>query len=441
MRKLTGMRVVLLAGFAVASSVFFWPTPSCQADDWPQWLGPQRDGIWRESGILKKFPESGLKVRWRTPIAAGYAGPAVAQGRVYVTDRLKEEGMPSRERVLCLNEADGSIVWKYEYDCPYKVSYSAGPRTTPVVHEGKVYTLGTEGNLYCLEAASGKVVWSHEYKKELKVSTPEWGFSAHPLIYKDKLICLARGNGSTVLAYDKNTGTELWRALSAKEPGYAPPMVYQFADGPQLIVWHPEAINGLNPDTGKTLWTQPFTARVGMSIATPRAFGNRLFFTCFYNGPIMLEVQKANVPTVVWRGKGENEYKTDGIHSVFSTPFFDGDNIYGVCSYGQLRCLNAKTGERLWSTLQATTDGKEVRWGNTFLIKQEDRFFLPNEKGDLIIARLTPQGYEEVSRTHLLDPTNRDCGRMVVWSHPAFANRCIYARNDKEILCASLAEE
>jgi hypothetical protein len=111
-----------------------------------------------------------------------------------------------------------------------------------------------------------------------------------------------------------------------------------------------------------------------------------------------------------------------------------------VCSYGQLRCLKAENGERVWETFKATTGDKEVRWANAFLIKNGDRFFLPNEKGDLIIAKLSPKGYEEISRTHLLDPTNRDPGRLVVWSHPAFANRCIYARNDKEIVCASLAE-
>jgi hypothetical protein len=111
-----------------------------------------------------------------------------------------------------------------------------------------------------------------------------------------------------------------------------------------------------------------------------------------------------------------------------------------VCSYGQLRCLKLETGERLWETLAATTpDNKEMRWANAFLIKQGDRFFLWNEKGDLIIARLTPKGYEEISRAHLLEPTNTDPRREVVWSHPAFANRCIYVRNDKEIICASLA--
>ena len=125
-----------------------------------------------------------------------------------------------------------------------------------------------------------------------------------------------------------------------------------------------------------------------------------------------------------------------------STPFLENGYIYGVCSYGQLRCLNATNGDRVWETFSATTDdGKEMRWANAFIVKNGDRFFLFNEKGDLIIARLTPSGYEELSRAHIIDPVNRDPGRLVVWSHPAFANRRVYARNDKEIICVDLARK
>jgi outer membrane protein assembly factor BamB len=435
----------LLAAFALASSAAL-----CQADDWPQWLGPQRDGIWSETGILKEFPAEGPRVRWRVPIGAGYTGPAVANGRVYVMDRQrpitsaetpKRGAIPGSERILCLNEADGQIVWKHEYDCPYTMSYPAGPRATPVVSDGKVFALGAEGNLFCLDANKGTKLWSHEFKKDYGLDTPVWGFAASPLLDGQKLICLAGGDGSTVVAFDKDTGKELWRALSAKEPGYCPPVIYEVGGKRQLIIFHPQALNSLDPETGKVYWTQPYTAQSGLTIPMPRKSGDRLFVTTFYNGPMMLKLD-AEKPeaTVLWRGKSNSERKTDGLHSIIPTPYFEGDYIYGVCSYGQLRCLKAENGERVWETFKATTGDKEVRWANAFLIKNGDRFFLPNEKGDLIIAKLSPKGYEEISRTHLLDPTNRDPGRLVVWSHPAFANRCIYARNDKEIVCASLAE-
>ncbi len=436
-----------------AVAAFFVLAAVARADDWPQWLGPKRDAIWRETGIIKQFPSSGPKVRWRTEIGAGYAGPAVADGKVYLTDRIVASSasapsdpfargkIPGKERVVCLNEADGKVLWKHEYDCPYDMSYPAGPRATPLVDGNRVYALGAEGNLFCFETASGKMIWSREFKKDFEAPTPVWGFAAHPLVDGNKLICLVGGEGSVAVAFDKLTGKELWRALSAKEPGYCPPTMIEAGGRRQLIIWHPESINSLDPETGKVFWSIPFAVRSGLSIPTPRQHGDLLFITSFYNGPIMLRLAKDKPDaTVVWRGKSNSERNTDGLHSIMPTPFWDGDYIYGVCSYGQLRCLNAETGERVWETFKATTDGKEVRWANAFLIKNGDRFFLPNEKGDLIIARLTPTSYDEISRAHLLEPTNTAAGRDVVWSHPAFANKSVYARNDKEIICVSLAE-
>ncbi|HEY2952189.1 MAG TPA: PQQ-binding-like beta-propeller repeat protein [Verrucomicrobiae bacterium] len=447
------MRTLLKHCFLLsASSLLLW-SPDLRADDWPQWLGPQRDGVWRETGLVETFPPDGPPVRWRVNIGGGYAGPAVAKGRVYVTDRQLAKGagtsksafdraqIPGTERVLCLNEADGKILWQHEYDCPYAMSYPAGPRTTALVSGGKAYTLGAEGHLFCFDAAEGTVLWSRDFKRDFNVPTPLWGFAGHPLLDGNKLICLVGGKGSVAVAFDKDTGKELWRALSAKEPGYCPPMIYEAGGKRQLILWHPESLNSLNPETGNLYWSEPFSARSGLTISTPRKLGDQLFITSFYNGSMLLRLD-ADKPAAakVWQSKKNSERDTADLHSIISTPFFEDGHIYGVCSYGQLRCLKADTGERLWETLAATTrDNQETRWANAFLIKNADRFFLFNEKGDLIIAKLTPKGCEEISRTHLLDPTNRDPGRDVVWSHPAFANRCVYARNDKEIICVSLS--
>ena len=145
-------------------------------------------------------------------------------------------------------------------------------------------------------------------------------------------------------------------------------------------------------------------------------------------------------PTPVWQSKKVSETDTDGLHSVMATPLLEAGYLYSPCSYGQFRCLKVTTGERIWETFAPTT-GKSTRWGNAFIVKNGDRCFLFSETGDLIIAKLTPEKYQEISRAHLLDPTNRDPGRLVVWSHPAFANQSVYARNDQEIVCASLAAE
>ena len=423
------------------------------ADDWPQWLGSERDAVWREKGIVEKLPADELKIRWRVPIGGGYAGPAVAKGRVYVMDRQLAEGasnpgnafsrgeIPGRERVLCLNETDGKVLWEHAYDCVYTVSYASGPRATPVVHEGKVYTLGSEGNLHCLDAEKGTVLWARDFKKDFGVKTPMWGFAGHPLVDGNKVFCLVGGDGSTAVAFDKDTGEELWRALSAQEPGYAPPMIYEFAGKRQLIIWHPEAVNGLDPETGKVFWTHRHAppVRAGMTIPTPRKIGDLLFLTSFYNGSVLLRMNSGE-PSVVWQSKKVSEKDTDGLHSVMATPLIENGHIYSPCSYGQFRCLKLETGERLWETF-APTSGKSERWGHAFVVKNGDRAFLFSEQGDLIIAKLTPEKYEEISRARLLQPDNRDPRRLVVWSHPAFANRSVYARNDHELVCASLAQE
>ncbi len=423
------------------------------ADDWPQWLGPKRDGVWRESGIVESLPTNGLKFRWRTAIGGGYSGPAVSGQRVYVMDRQLATGtkpptnafargeVPGQERVLCLDAANGKIVWQHAYDCPYTVSYGAGPRVTPAIADGKVYTVGAEGHLVCLNRDSGQVVWAKHFAKEFGVKTPVWGFAGHPLIDGRKVICLAGGNGSVAVAYDKDTGKELWRALSAKEPGYAPPMIYEFGGRRQLILWHPEAVNALDPETGRVLWSFPLnpSVRFGMSIPSPVKIDDQLFITSFYNGSLLLKVSATNA-TEIWRSQKVSERDTDGLHSVMATPLIENGHIYSPCSYGQFRCLKLATGERLWETF-APTSGKSARWGHAFVIKHGARTILFSEQGDLIFAQLTPEKYTELSRARLLEPDNRDPGRPVVWSHPAFAHRSIYARNDHEIVCVSLAAD
>jgi outer membrane protein assembly factor BamB len=430
-----------------------------RGDDWPQWLGPERDGIWRENGILAKFPAGGPKIRWRTPIGAGYSGPAVAHGKVFITDRIldaraqnpaspfKRNPVSGSERVLCLDAESGKVIWTYEYPCLYRVSYAAGPRTTPSVSEGKVYTIGTMGNLLCLDANTGKVIWSKEFVKDLGATVPMWGFSASPLVDGNKLICLAGGEGSLVVAFDKATGDEIWRALSAKDSGYCPPVILEFGGKRQLIIWNPDSVNGLDPETGKLYWSQKAKIKAGMSIAMPRQTGDRLLVSSFYNGSLMLQVPTSGSDiSVIWRGKSSREMpnQTDGLHSVMATPLIMGDCIYGVCSYGELRCLRADTGERVWQTRVPTTGGPEERWATAFLIQQADRFLLFNEKGDLIIAKLSPEGYQEIDRAHILDPTNmmvagERSGKAVVWSHPAFARHSMFARNDREIVCVDLS--
>jgi len=413
--------------------------PVADADDWPQWGGPNRDLVWRETGIVKTLPTTGLLPRvWSVPIGEGYSGPAVADGRVYITDYMRRNGRNSTERVICLDAESGIHRWIHEYKAVYTVSYPNGPRSTPVVDGDRVYTIGAIGDMFCFNAKTGKVLWQKNFVKDFDAELAIWGTVASPLVDGNQLITLVGGKeNSLVVSFDKLTGKELWRSLDSPAVGYVPPVIFTFGNTRQLIIWHPRAISSLNPANGKVNWEVPFQVNNGLTIATPRKVGNRLFVSSFYNGPMMIEVsQDGRSAKVAWKGTSSNEKKTDGIHCLIPTPWMTNNHIYGVCSYGALRCLDAKTGKRVWSTSQATGNG---RWWTAFIVPHEDRYFIHNEQGDLIIANLSPSGYEEISRAKLVEPTRNVLRRITIWSHPAFAMKSVFARNDKEIVRVSLA--
>ena len=423
---------------------------SAAAEDWPEWRGAGRLGVWNETGIVDEFPEDGLKVRWRTPIRAGYAGPAVAGGRVFVVDAQRSDtSMAVVERALALDERTGEVLWTHAWDTDYTgliFTWAVGPRATPTVDGERVYVLGAAGRLFCLHAATGAVIWSKDYLADYDATLPAWGMAGAPLVEGDLLISLVGGSpGAKLVAFDKHTGEEAWRALASdSEPGYSAPIVIEAGGVRQLILWHPEAVASLDPATGEVYWEQPVHADYAMSVATPVPSGERLFVSSFYNGALMLGLNRDRpASSVLWKSTSDSELMTEALHAVINTPVIQGDYIYGICSYGQLRALDARTGERLWETQEVTTE--RARWASAFMVRNGDRYFINNDRGELIIARFSPEGYEEIGRTDLIaptsDPGNRRQLRTVNFSHPAYANRHVCARNDEEILCASLAAE
>jgi outer membrane protein assembly factor BamB len=413
------------------------------ADDWPQWGGPQRDIVWRETGIVEKLPavdpQTGMLPRmWTAKIGAGYAGPAVADGRVFVMDRLAEQHL---ERVLCFDAATGKERWKHPYEGRYTISYPLGPRATPTVDGDRVYSLGAVGNLFCFDAASGNVIWQKHLPTDFGTKLPAWGMAAAPLVDGDQLIMLAGGKpDAMVISVDKRTGEEKWRNLDGEEPGYCAPVILEFGGQRQLIIWHPAAVVGMNPANGEVLWTQPFAVQAGLTIPTPRKLGERLFVTSFYNGPLMIELgANGRSPNVLWRSaRGNNEIKNDSLHAIMCTPVVTEQNIFGVGSYGEFRCLDTADGHVKWETFDATGRG---RWWNAFLIPHEDRVVICNEQGDIIFAKLDGEGYHELSRAKLIAPTAPIQRRMTVWSHPAFAMKSVFARNDGELVRVNLAKD
>lgn len=426
-------------------------TNLASADDWPQWMGPKRDGVWRETGLVEKFPADGLQVKWRKPIAGGYAGPAVADGAVYVTDFKvssgkgtnspgKRDKLSGKERVLCLDANTGVEKWSFAYDVNYEVSYPVGPRCTPVVDAGKVYVLGTMGHLHCLDADNGEVVWKHLLTEKYDCDVPIWGFSGHPLVDGDRLVCLVGGKGSVAVAFNKHTGTEVWKNLSASDIGYCPPTMIEHAGKRQLLIWDADKLSALNPADGQPIWSEPLKPDYAMSIMAPQKSGDLIFAGGIGNVSATFQLNADGTDTeVLWRGEAKNS-----LYAANATPLIADGVIYGCdCRPGAFRAVKLETGERLWETYKPTTNNRRSAHATAFLVKHppSDTYFLFSEIGDLIRAKLTPEKYTELDRFHVLEPTSTAFGREVVWSHPAFANRCVFARNDKEIVCVSLSAE
>jgi outer membrane protein assembly factor BamB len=427
-------------------------TVSASAADWPQWMGPKRDAVWPENGVAEVFPKGGPRVLWRTPVGGGYSGPAVVGDRVFITDYVTDgdtsrenfdrKKLTGKERVRCLDANTGQEVWRHEYERAYTVSYPSGPRCTPTVAGGRVYALGAEGDLCCLDANTGKEVWAKSLPKEYSAPSPMWGWCGHPLVYKDTLITTVGGEGSAVVAFDPATGKEVWKALSAKEIGYAPPTLVDVQGADQLVIWHGEAVVGLDPATGKKGWAVPLAPKYAMSVMAPRKAGNVLFAGAVFGSAVGIRLTAPDKAEEVWRGPATMKGK--GLYPMNMTPFVQDGVMYGADQPGMFRAVEVATGKQLWESWRPVTGKDEsapVYCGTAFVVKNGKHFWLFTEQGDLVIARFSPDKYEEVGRAHVIEPTGTYAGRKVVWTHPAFANKTAYIRNDKEVIAVSLAKE
>ncbi len=424
--------------------------PISKADEWPRWLGPTGDSVWNESGLIKEIPDDGLKVKWRVPVELGYSGPAVANGKVYLMDYAKTSGdisnragwkdqLEGKERVLCFSAETGELLWKHEYDRPYNLSYSGGPRCTPTIVDGKVYALGAEGDLLCLDADNGNVIWSKSFADDYGAVTPHWGYSGHPLIDGDTLYCVVGGEGSLAVAFDKDTGEERWRALSATEPGYCPPTLVEYKGVRQLLIWEPENLNSLNPDSGALNWSMPLRPAFKLPSVSPRSRDGKLFASAVGNIGVMMQLNGEDPSVeVIWKG-GQN----DAVYPVNSTPVMTETMIFGCdVETSALIGVSVADGSRVWQTKVPTIgEDQKGRHGTAFLarVRDTDRFFIFSETGHLILANLTDSKYEELGRFKVLETTSSSMGRSLVWSHPAFAAKSLFARNDKELVRVDLA--
>ncbi len=425
---------------------------SAIASDWTQWSGNDRQGNWNESGILDRFPEGGLKPTWAVKIGSGYSGPVVANGRVFVTDyrpQPETQTLEALERLLCLDEESGDIIWQHEWQTHYRRqmhSYATGPRATPLVDNDLVYTLGATGRIHCTDALTGKVIWEHDALEAFDAQVPIFAMSASPIAWKGTVIFACGGADGLIRALDKTTGKEKWKSLPASyDLPYSAPEIFEISGTPQLVQWHKEKLSAMNPDDGTILWEVPFSAKSNMALGRPVWLpGDRLLVSGFYDGSMLVKAG-TNSAEMLWKngGSGERPKQTKSLHAVITTPIVKGDHFYGTCSYGELRGLQLSDGERVWENTELTRQG---RWGSMFWVKNMDRYFVNNDLGELMIIRFSPDGPELIDRAKLIEPDTQ-CGygprrfgdALVNWVMPAYANKHVIIRNDHEIRRVSLA--
>ncbi len=410
-----------------------------QAGDWPQWRGTNRDGVWTETGIIDKFESPQIELKWRVPLSAGYCGPTVADGRVYVTDRVTKPD--EIERVHCFDWQTGEKIWSHSYDCAYEsIGYKAGPRASVLVEQGRAYSLGGAGHLFSFDAVTGDVLWSRDLRAEYKIRMPNWGIAAAPLVEGDLLIVHFGGEGDAcVCAFDKKSGEERWTSLP-DEASYSAPIVIDQAGRRVLVCCTGDRILGMDPQSGGVHWEVPAPwEKWPIAIATPVLHDDLLLFSESHQGTRLLRFSQERLQVEqLWHRRRQNVEDGAALHCLISTPFTDGQFIYGADGRGVLRCLRLGTGEQVWEDRTAVP---ENRFATIHLIRHGERTWMFNECGELIISRLTGEGFEEISRAKLIDPTTEQLPRRdgVTWSHPAFAYRHVFARNDKELVCADLS--
>lgn len=407
------------------------------AQDWPQWRGAKRDGV---LDVAITPLESGPELNWTSELSGGYSGPTVSDGRVYVMDRVVE---PEQiERVHCFDLATGETIWMHQYAAVYEgIGYPAGPRASVTIEDGKAFSIGSMGHAFCFDAATGDVKWSIDFNKEYEIfesqRMPIWGISGSPLIVDDLVVFHVGGNdGACIVAVDAESGKEAWRALDDRAQ-YSSPVLMDFNMNRSIICWTGDSVSALEPETGNVMWRFDFPPRnMPIGIATPIIKDGHIFVTSFYDGSLMLKVDDdGKGVTKLWSAVGPNERKTKSLQSIISTPIWLGDHIYGVDSYGQLRCIAAATGERVWEDLTAVP---KARWSTIHFVKngaESDTIWMFNERGEILLAKLTVDGFEELSRHSIIDPTRGQLRQRngVCWTHPAFVDGNIIVGSDKEL--------
>lgn len=379
------------------------------AADWPQFRGPDLDGISAETGLLEAWPEGGPEELWRVPLGEGYSGISVVGGRAYT---LYVTG--GKEILGVFDTASGTELWNYPVGEPWKDMMGNGPRSTPVVADGVVYVLGAHATLAAVDVETGKEIWRQDLKKTLGARPPTWGVSTSPLVEGDRLILDAGGRGGhSIVALDRATGKLVWHAESDKA-GYATPLPLELGESRQVVMFTGTQVVGVDPADGRVLWKRPWKTSYDVNAAMPLFIPpNRLFVASGYStGAALFELQPEGDSvrvTEIWTNPR--------MRNQFSSSIYHEGHIYGFDN-GTFKCLDAATGEEKWAVREG--------FGHGSLTLADGHLYVLGDRGKLALVEATPEGYREKGTVEILE------GKC--WTVPTLSGGRLYLRNEQEMV-------
>jgi outer membrane protein assembly factor BamB len=411
--------LVLLAALWMGAVGARGDEPAAGGRDWPQFLGLTRDGVYAGKDLAETWPAGGPKVLWTKKVGAGWSGPVVAGGKLILFHRVGD-----KETVDCLEAESGKVIWKGDYDTAYQddFGFDPGPRSTPAIDGGHVYTFGAEGMLSCWEMKSGKRVWNVDTKQQLEAGKGFFGIVCSPLIEGDKVILNVGGKGAGIVAFDKNSGEKLWQATE-DEAGYSSPVAASFGGKRYVLSLTRSGLVGLDPKNGKVFFEHPFRSRSNASVnaATPVLVDDLVFISASYGTGAALLKFNEDGPKQLWAND-------DSLSCHYATPIYRDGWLFGFDGRQEqgcnLRCVELKSGKVKWNEAGFGA-GTMMRAGNDLLILSEN--------GELIRAAASPDGFKAKDRTQILGHETR--------AYAALANGLYFARDRGKLVCVDLRKK
>lgn len=381
---------------------------------WPQWRGPNRDGVAKSVSMPEVWPDS-LKLGWKVSAGTGHASPVVVGEKVYLHSRLE-----GQEAASCFSLDSGRLIWQERYRAPYRMNLAArghgkGPKSTPVFHNGKLYTLGISGILSCFEAGTGKLKWRHTFSSRFEKTSPIYGTAMSPLVADRMLIAYVGGHDQgALMAFDAETGDVKWR-WDGDGPAYTSPIVAVFGGTKQVVTQTQNHCVGVALDTGRLLWSMPFTTAWDQNIVTPVVFEQTVIFSGLNKGTTAVKVTR-NGDT--W--STEQVWHNAEVSMYMSSPVLCDNLLFGLDHKrkGRFFCLDARTGSTLW-----TSGGRQGK--NAALVGAGDVIFCLTTGAELIVVKQSAREFESVARYSVADsPT---------WAHPAVLGRQIFVKDSSTL--------